>query len=98
MKFANHVHFAIVFTLMLFFRFNDVKIFRDCFLIITLYDFYDVNFLKFQYNFISLKKDKIPSMSTFSYSSFILFTLKKSYLIRAKCSHSIRKCLIVSSV
>ena len=43
------------------------------------------------YNFVSFKKDSISSMSTFSNSSFILFTLKRYFLIWVKAFHYMRK-------
>ena len=52
----------------------------------------------FRYNFISLRKDRMSSMLTLSKRSFILFALKKRFLMREKAPHSMRKCLTVHGV
>ena len=52
----------------------------------------------FSYGFVSLQKDWISSMLTFSYRSFILFALKRYFLIWVKALHSLRKCLTVRSI
>ena len=49
----------------------------------------------FWYNSVSLKKDRMSSILTFSNRSVKLFTLKNRFLITAKALHSIRMCLTV---
>ena len=52
----------------------------------------------FLYHSVSLKKDRMSSILTFSNRSVKLFTLKNRFLITAKVLHSIRMCLTVQVV
>ena len=52
----------------------------------------------FLYNSVSLKKDRMSSILTFSNRSVKLFTLKNGFLITTKVLHSIRMCLTVQVV
>ena len=52
----------------------------------------------FLYNTVSLKKDRMSSILTFSNRSVKLFTLKNCFLITAKFLHSIRMCLTMQVV
>ena len=52
----------------------------------------------FWYNSVSLKKDRMSSILTFSNRSVKLFTLKNRFLITAKVLHSIRMCLTMQVV
>ena len=50
------------------------------------------------YNPVSLKKDRMSSMLTFSNKSFKLFTLKNCFLVRADAQHSMKTCLMVQGI
>ena len=52
----------------------------------------------FWYNSVSLKKDRVSSILTFSNRSVKLFTLKNRFLITAKVLLTIRMCLTVQVV
>ena len=52
----------------------------------------------FWHNFISLKKERISSILIFSNRSFILFTLKRCFLMWVKVLHSMRTCLTMQDV